>query len=269
MASIIFPRDELGIFLDVIEFDATLNETYHETAMITEHPVEEGQNVNDYVKPQLTKLKLVGTITNTPIQSTPTPDDLSFRFAPIDLVETRTLSTSAQRLMFASAQSKGGMGFHVNPPGFKLPHPPLTVTPAKYDEVGIYLGFLHLVSPTAVDRVTLVYKKLVELKNKGQEIKVVTSLVTYENILIRDITVDRSEAEDSIDITLDLVQFLRVSTASVAVRVAAKPKKVKAAEDRNDKAAPTATASGTPQPEENIRTSGPRSLVDFYRSWGT
>jgi len=53
--------------LDVITVDATMNETHSMEAEVTEHPVEQGANISDHIRPKLKRYTIDGIISNTPI----------------------------------------------------------------------------------------------------------------------------------------------------------------------------------------------------------
>src|SRR5882724_7834184 len=56
--------------LDVITVDATIQETHALEADITEHPVEQGANITDHIRPKLKRYTIDGIISNTPIGPT-------------------------------------------------------------------------------------------------------------------------------------------------------------------------------------------------------
>jgi hypothetical protein len=56
--------------LDVITVDATMQETHTIEADITEHPVEQGANITDHIRPKLKRYTIDGIISNTPIGPT-------------------------------------------------------------------------------------------------------------------------------------------------------------------------------------------------------
>ena len=53
-----------------LAIDAVLNETPHNAAVVTEHPVERGANVADHIRPAATTLALVLVVSNTPLERT-------------------------------------------------------------------------------------------------------------------------------------------------------------------------------------------------------
>jgi hypothetical protein len=56
--------------LDVITVDATMQETHAAEAEVTEHPVEQGANITDHIRPKLKRYTIDGIISNTPIGPT-------------------------------------------------------------------------------------------------------------------------------------------------------------------------------------------------------
>jgi len=52
-----------------ILFDATVRDTHEASATITEHPVEEGANISDHVRPDLDRVTLSVVVSNKPIVS--------------------------------------------------------------------------------------------------------------------------------------------------------------------------------------------------------
>src|SRR6266850_6876576 len=56
--------------LDVITVDAAMTETHTLEAEVTEHPVEQGANITDHIRPKLKRYTIDGIISNTPIGPT-------------------------------------------------------------------------------------------------------------------------------------------------------------------------------------------------------
>lgn len=48
----------------VVQFDCVPNETHTDEVTVTEHPVEEGYNVTDHIRPQPPSLELTGIVSN-------------------------------------------------------------------------------------------------------------------------------------------------------------------------------------------------------------
>ena len=51
----------------VLEFDASLTETYVDEAEVTSHPVEGGSETSDHIRKLPTRIEINGIITNTPL----------------------------------------------------------------------------------------------------------------------------------------------------------------------------------------------------------
>lgn len=58
---------QVGTGLDSIEFDATVQEAFHTTSKVTEHPIESGAVIADHILDSPDELQLDGIISNTPI----------------------------------------------------------------------------------------------------------------------------------------------------------------------------------------------------------
>ncbi len=73
MAQIPFTQSKLKIangLFEFIELDASLSETYSHDSVVTEHPVEGGQNITDHVRVQPVRLSIDGFISNHAIART-------------------------------------------------------------------------------------------------------------------------------------------------------------------------------------------------------
>jgi hypothetical protein len=55
------------VVLDTVTIDATLREEHSTEVDVTEHPVEDGANITDHIRPQLKVLQIDGIISNTPV----------------------------------------------------------------------------------------------------------------------------------------------------------------------------------------------------------
>lgn len=56
--------------IGTITLDASLKETHTGESDVTEHPVEQGANITDHVRPRPSQLTIEGVVSNTPINST-------------------------------------------------------------------------------------------------------------------------------------------------------------------------------------------------------
>lgn len=57
----------VGAQINHVYFDAVMSEDHSLTAMVTEHPVEQGVNVTDHVRPNVAKVSIEGFISNAPL----------------------------------------------------------------------------------------------------------------------------------------------------------------------------------------------------------
>jgi hypothetical protein len=263
MASIRYALDELGAQLEVIEFDATVQESYSDSSTITTHPVELGQSISDYAKPELTRLTLVGTITNTPIQST-TTYEYNKAFKPLVGTNGTMRFQARSRVMTNGATYAGGGGTPIQPPGFKIDPAPVTIQKAQYTDTVKAFAETTLQFPGGFDRCFATYSKLVELQQKAVPVSVYATLRYYYDMLISSVSVTRTEAEDSIDITIEFTRFVQAETSSVLVR---RPEKKPEADRNKDPIPPVNQApaqGGYQNPEYN--PGGESFLYTFKRN---
>lgn len=90
--------DTLETTFGELTLDATISETTDITAEATEHPVEEGVNVTDHVRPGLLRIQLDCIVTNTPIR--PMVEGASIETRALSL-PSGSKSVSARVLTFA------------------------------------------------------------------------------------------------------------------------------------------------------------------------
>jgi hypothetical protein len=75
--------DTLEVTVGELEIDATITEISDITAEATEHPVEEGANVTDHVRPGLLRIQLECVVSNTPTR--PRVEGSSIRSVDLDI----------------------------------------------------------------------------------------------------------------------------------------------------------------------------------------
>lgn len=123
--------------IDSIELDASISESHVGEVEVTEHPVEQGANVTDHVRPKPDTLTIEGFVSNTPLNR---------------------------------AQNKRA----VESQGFRL---------STTSERDVIVG-----QPGNAETA---YTKLRELKDSGTLITVTTKLRTYDNMVIKSLSVPR------------------------------------------------------------------------------
>jgi len=221
MAEILFERNgRVGL----VTLDVSVSETHVSTALVTEHAVEDnGGNVSDNVRKENDKVRLSFVVSNTPIT---TPGSLAD--GAIGEVSAVTLITDAppRRLegnpVLVSSGSPpevarvvgGGSGIAVRTPGNppKFQGQELTGIQSAGGPGG---DALVLQFDKEFDRVTAVYNVLRALQATGSIITLVTSLRTYENVVIESITKPR-DVKNAGEFEVDVKQVRIVNTETVA-----------------------------------------------------
>lgn len=216
--------------LSAVEFDCTGTEDHTQAAEVTEHPVEEGVDIADHVRPRLMQLSLTGTITNTPVNSSTTDTTyLETDVRPVGLV----IGQPAPLELVAPAIAQGGGGKQpglttqktvstayiengwVSPyqaPGFKRAAGTPRATPTTRTSSAVsVVGGTSFQALTAQDRVRACFDVLMGLCRDGRLVRVVTSLRDYETMLITNVSAPVA-GFDSIDFS---ITFTEVRLASV------------------------------------------------------
>lgn len=176
--------DDNGEIRTVI-FDAATRVSPEHPATPTEHPIEEGANTSDHVRAELDSLTVEFVVSNTPI------NDL------------------------ALTQADGARATLVTvdiPTPIDLPGPPLIPSIPVTSGVSVF-GF-----DREFDRVRTVYELLIELRDSGQRIDVITSRREYEGMVITGLspTFDAQNGEALIGV-LSFRQIRVVSSEIVSV----------------------------------------------------
>lgn len=170
--------------------DATIRETHRASALITEHPVAEGADITDHIRPENPGLTAEVHITNTPIRS-PNVDGAVGSARAVDLEYT------SPRL------SEGAKGDS-------------EAEPAEYEDSTFNNRANVLQFDGEFDRVQTVFDVLVELMNTGTRLTIVTSMREYDDMVIADIEAPRDAASrHALTITLEFRHIRTVATEVV------------------------------------------------------
>lgn len=78
-----------------IAIDCTVTETHTGAATVTEHPVEDGVNITDHIRPEPLQLALSGIITNTPIGTKQIERVINAGGAPVRTIQNDTPTSEA------------------------------------------------------------------------------------------------------------------------------------------------------------------------------
>jgi hypothetical protein len=196
--------------LRTIEFDATIREVHLGTAVPAEHPVQDEPDRTDDVKPEKVRLSAECIVTNTPVADV--IGDVAGVWQPM------TLET-INREQVKGPEVSGGPGpqMPINVPFVQLPGTPVEVKPAVYRDNAVSVSGAVLQFPTSFDRVVSVYEELDQLRRKRSRFQVVSSLKTYDQMVITSISAPRTAAA-SVRFSLELTEVF-VSEASQLVDV--------------------------------------------------
>jgi hypothetical protein len=188
-------------------FDVTTEEGHHLKAEVTEHPVEEGINVTDNVRPEADELSLTCFISNTPIKT-----------------KANVLTEVKKTGKIIGAQSGSVTGEKLD---VKTYDPPLLPTPgslinALSSAIGNLLNGKKEYKAQVLkfskdfDNVQETYFALKELRDTGQRVEVITTVRTYKDMVVVDVSMPRtSEHGTGAAVTIQLKEIRVVSTLKV------------------------------------------------------
>jgi hypothetical protein len=191
----------------ILWFDVTTEEQHHLKAEVTEHPVEEGINVTDNVRPEADVLSLTCFISNTPI---------------VHKGEVTPLVKKSGKLLGAQGGGKKGETLDV-----KSYDPPLAPTPGSLINAlssaisNLLTGKKEYKAEVLkfdkdFDNVQETYFALKELRDTAQRIEVVTTVRSYKDMVITDVSMPRtSEHGTGAAVTIQLKEIRVVSTLKV------------------------------------------------------
>ncbi len=191
--------------LGAITLDAALSEIHHLGATVTDHPIEIGPNVADFIRPEPYSLEIEGVISNTPI------------LLPADNVDgAREITISVKG---AQPTLGGAVGRVIPIAGALLANVPIDAPRQSATVRGFDRPF---------DRVQAVFNALDVARSRGFLLTVHTSLKTYENMAAESVDVRREPSSgDSLVFTMrvkqiriakvDLVEVPAIPTAAKAV----------------------------------------------------
>ena len=169
MSTIVTWTDDAGAVVS-LELDVDLQESHDLSSEITEHPVEEGADVTDHVRPRLRRVSIEGFVSDTPVLGNPGVADVA-EFVSLEL---QIPDKPAQ--ISLSGGIKAGIGA-VSEALFG-PTPPLKVTMLRLDDVK--------------SRKRAVYDALEDARLNARLCRVITSLHEYDNMLIEQVTPTRT-----------------------------------------------------------------------------
>ena len=165
-----------------ILFDTSDEEVPENSSTVTEHPIETGSNVNDHIILGQTRIRLRGTISNTPLRQPETQFNTtaSSRSADLGGGTTREHDEGAQRSQAA-----------------------------KYVEAEQRLSATVLQFDGDFDRVVDVYAELLGLHNNRQLFTLTTSLRSWDQCYLESVSAPRDNSSgSSIEFEMSAVQLV-------------------------------------------------------------
>jgi hypothetical protein len=238
---------KVGDVFTSLYIDAAIRESHSTASQITEHPVEQGANVADHVRPELEKLTFDVYFTNTPIRlpKSHVGTALSGDFKSADLPEPPSESLTwrrdggptlvspvipPQRLGLGLATDGVAPEWQAAPlQGYRLPLPGVNV----------------LQFSSEFDRVRLVYDALRQLVIAGTLCRILTTLRQYDNMVLRSMDTPRDvQSGSAITVTIEAMQVRLVATETVT---APKTAQVRARPTKNEGPKPGTKVEPKPQ----------------------
>lgn len=174
-------------------FDVVTQESHTKSNTITEHPVEDGADITDHVRPNLVELDIEGFISNTPVYSA----DGTMSQITLDIPDPPTPPTLNGAINLIGKAISGLLGGN-------------TQTVANVMTLG-----------SAPNYVAQVESSLEELRTKAILVSVVCSSRTFENMLIESCEVQRDK--DSGTGATFSIHFKEIRTIASSVVAAPKP----------------------------------------------
>jgi hypothetical protein len=181
--------DDAGAVVSAI-FDVDLQETHEGTNIITEHPVEDGADIADNVRPQLRRFTLEGFVSDTPLLSNPDVVNQT-TFVGLELqIPEQPFKFGVSNLIGAGI---GAISDAISPPK------PLRVNMLTFDEFK--------------SRKRAAFQALEDARINAREIRILTSLVEYDNMIIEQIVTTRSPDDgNGAHFTITLKEIAKVSS---------------------------------------------------------
>jgi len=198
-----------NLTIGTIWIDVSISEKHSLGADVTEHPVEDGSNISDNVRPQPRSVQIEGLVTNHPIEmplshagGATATDDAGF--IDVTTVPGVRLPPLTQEILgeptdlgfipgFAQVQAiagiiPGALGLDVSLPRRRFA--------AEYNRESTEGRTFYAVNALAFseefDRVGAVYQALVDVITEPRLVRLVTGLDIYDDVALSDLSFERS-----------------------------------------------------------------------------
>lgn len=198
--------DAKHVVIGDIWIDVSLSETHGVSAEVTDHPVEEGANIADHIRPQPRTFSIQGLVTNTPIEvpgshmGNARADNSTLTLTSARSVPQRV---PPQSVTIEGEPSLGAFGYI---PGanqavailgaLKLEVRAKRQFAAEHNRVDNQVTqnypatVLHFTE--SFDRVGQVHAALVNVVEASKLVTIVTGLVKYDSVALTDVSFERS-----------------------------------------------------------------------------
>ena len=179
---------EFGTFMS---FDAVLSEEHARTSQVTDHPVEEGTNIVDNVRPLPDRLTLEVFVSDTPIAS------------PLSVLSPATLDIPMPAQGGALAGIAGGLSSPLNALISPRPGPTYGVNVQQFSDYTDFVG--------------IAFTQLDTLRTTATLISVVTPKAQYTNMILESIRMHRDpRTGTSANFTLEFREIVTVTSQIVS-----------------------------------------------------
>lgn len=201
------PRQPKHVTIGDIWIDVSLSETHSVSAEVTDHPVEEGANIADHIRPQPRTFSMQGFVTNTPIEVPKShiggarADSASI---PIQAARSVPQRVPPQTVTIQGEPSLGVIGII---PGMDQATAILGAMRLEVRSKRQFAAEHHRVdnlvtqtySATALhftqsfDRVGEVHAALVNIVESSKLVTIVTGLTQYDSVALTEVSFERSK----------------------------------------------------------------------------
>lgn len=197
---------------DFVRVDAVSEEQHRSSATITEHPVEDGGDISDHIRADQDTLQLTIFVSNAPIRA---PEGIAGAVRNQDLF----FEVPPHRLGGAKLQDHGRSPTRLPLGGLVPGRAPKWLAQEFAEQSFDSASASVLTFDDEFDRVAQVYDLLLSLFRGGVLLRVATSLRTYEDMLIEEMSTPRdAQIGDGMkmDLTLRQVRIVETTTVEVA-----------------------------------------------------
>lgn len=234
-------QDQGGAF--ALWLDCSVQEQHMAAAMVTQHNVERGIAVTDYIRPMPKRLSIEGIITNTPLSSKAAPFPFQVRPVKIDAHYSGQLNAQL-KIAAQQAANVANAGGNAIALSAVIQSQQFIDIPQDTAQVQTW--------PDKFERVRASFRDLVNGIANGALFTIDTTLESYDDMVCTSLNVPRDQNNtDSIQFQIDFteIRIVGTRTAKAVVRKAPEQK------------GPKAPAATTTEEQKGIEQSAIRNLI--------